>query len=182
MEKRRLQNQIVVVAESEFRRDGDRVDGVEFHLFGGELTFDCRRNKFFQTVGIQRGVEQQSSALLQLSGDVVLADVGFVVAADEVSVLDVVGGTDGTVTETQVRLGHTEGLFGVILKVSLRELGGMGVDDLDRTLVRTDSSIGTQSPELAAYLTGVIGIDDSGGRQREVGDIIFDTDGEIAAG
>ena len=73
-----------MISESELRGDGDGIDGVEFRLFFSELAFGRARNKFFQTGSIKAGVEQKDSALLQLSCDIVLADVGFVVTSDEV--------------------------------------------------------------------------------------------------
>ena len=70
-------------------------------------------------------------------------------AGDEVSLRNIVRRLDGVVAETQVRDGDAAGLLGVILEVCLDILIGVVTDDLDGVLVRADSTVAAETPELA---------------------------------
>jgi dTDP-6-deoxy-L-talose 4-dehydrogenase (NAD+) len=77
------------------------------------------------------------------------------VASNEVSLVDVVGGLDGLVTETQVRNSNTAGLLGVVLEVSLYVLAGVVTDDLDGVFVCTDGAITAQTPTNPLSMYGI---------------------------
>ena len=79
-------------------------------------------------------------------------------AGDEVSLVDVVGRTDGLVAETQVGNGDAAGLLGVILEVSLNVLVSVIADDLDGVLVSADGAVAAQTPELALDGAGSCGV------------------------
>ena len=102
-------------------------------------------------------------------------------AGNEVSLVDVVRGLDGLITEAQMADGDTAGLFGVILEVCLYIFIGMVADDLDRVFVCAYGTVAAQTPELAldGAFCGSVG---SGLLlEGEVGNVIYDTDGEVVA-
>ena len=67
----------------------------------------------------------------------------------EVSLIDVIWASDWVVTKTKVRNCDTTCLLGVILEVCLNILIRVVANDLDGVLVRTDSTVAAQTPELA---------------------------------
>ena len=109
---------------------------------------------------------------------VALGYIRRVVAGNKVSLVDVVGALDRLVAKAQVRDGDTAGLLGVILEVCLYIFIGVVADNLDGVLVRTNSTVAAQAPELAldgAFCSGV--------RrfllfQRQVGNVVVDAQGE----
>ena len=105
-------------------------------------------------------------------------------ASDKVSFArgDEVGSANWLWTESQMRNGDGAGFLRVILKVALGVVGGLITNDLDRVLVRTDSAIGTETKE--DRLDHVVFQDLERGVviNTEVGDIIYDTDGEAVLG
>ena len=82
-------------------------------------------------------------------------------------------------TESQVRHGDAAGLFGVVVKVCLCIQIGIIADNLDGVLICADGTVGTKAPELTAGCTGRSRIDSLAERQRQVGNIIADTDGKF---
>ena len=69
-------------------------------------------------------------------------------ASNEVCLVDQVCRLDWMFTESQVRYCQTAGFFGVICKVTLCVHVSLVTDDLDRCLVGTYCTVGTQTPEL----------------------------------
>ena len=94
-------------------------------------------------------VKKEGTAGLNVGNHIVLRKVCRVVASYKVSLIDIVRGLDGAVTESEVRNGDTAGLLGVILEVCLNELVGMVADDLDGVLVSTNGTVTAETPELA---------------------------------
>ena len=85
----------------------------------------------------------------------------------------------GDLTETQVRHGNTAGLLGVIIKVSLCVHICVVTDDLNGVLVCAYGTVSAQTPELA--VDGSFRCGNQRPRpvvKRQVGHIIYDTDGE----
>ena len=81
--------------------------------------------------------------------------------------------------KAQVGLGNAAGLLGVILEVSLSVLVGVVTDNLDGVLVGAHGTVRAQTPELAGD-DGLAGGDDVlANGQRQVSDIIVDTNGEV---
>ena len=101
------------------------------------------------------------------------------VACDKVGLVDVVRALYLLVAEAQMADGNAAGLLRVVLEVCLNVLVGVVADDLDGVLVRADGAVAAKTPELA--LDGALrrsgGSGDLG--QREVGDVVNDTDGEL---
>ena len=77
-----------------------------------------------------------------------------------------------------MRHGHTTGFLGVIIKICLSIHISVITDDLDGVLVSSNSTVSTQSPELA--VDGSFRSCDQllAQRQRQIGNVIFDTDRE----
>ena len=75
-------------------------------------------------------------------------EVSLHVACHEVRRGDKVGGTDRSVTETEVRAGETSRLLGVVGEVCLAILVGRLTDDLDGVLVGTYGTVCTETVEL----------------------------------
>ena len=115
----------------------------------------------------------------ELGEDVVLAEVGLVVAGDKVRVAHVVGGADRVLAETQVGLRNAEGLLGVVLKVSLAVHVGRLADDLDRVFVRADGAVRAETPELAGDRAFRLGEQGRADREGEMGHVVVDTDREV---
>lgn len=93
-----------------------------------------------------------------------------------------IGGSDGAVTETQVRAGISAGLLGIVIEVTLAVLGSVVSDDLDGVLVGTYSTVGTETVELALVCTLLGQRYLLTYRQGLVCHIICDTDGEVCLG
>ena len=94
-------------------------------------------------------VQKEGSSVHQLLYHVVLAYVGRIVAGYKVCLVNQISRLNGTLAKTQVRHGYAAGLLGVIVKVSLCIHVGIVADDLDGVLIRTNSTVGAQTPELA---------------------------------
>ena len=125
------------------------------------------------------GIQEEGAAFFNLRDDVKALHIALLVAGYKVSHGDIVSGVDRLVPEAQVALGYTAGLLGVILKVCLRILVGIVADDLDGVLVRTDSSVRSETPELAGdnALAGCNDVFTHG--ERGVCDVIIDADCEM---
>ena len=101
---------------------------------------------------------------------------------NKVCLVDQVGGFDRLMTETKVGHCNTTGFLGVIIEVSLCVHIGIIADDLDRVLVCTYSTVGTKTPELTVYSSFRSGNKRCAKLQGKVGNIIYDTDGELFLG
>ena len=99
--------------------------------------------------------------------------------ATKSSLMDQVGGFDRFLTETQVRHGNTAGFLGVIIKVCLCVHICIVTNDLDGVLVSTYSTVSSQTPELTVDSSFRSGNQRSAYFQRQIGNIIYDTDGEF---
>ena len=84
----------------------------------------------------------------------------------------------GLLAEPEMGNRHAAGLLGVVLEVALAVHVGVVGDDLDRVLVRPDRAVRAVAPELAADRAGEFGVQDRADRDRKVGDVVLDPDGE----
>ena len=98
---------------------------------------------------------------------------------NEVSLVDIVRRLDRLLAKTQVRYGYAAGLLGVVLEISLHIVVGVVADDLDRVLVCTNRTVAAQTPELAFDGACCCGVRRCMLSQRQAGNVIFDTDGEL---
>ena len=73
------------------------------------------------------------------------------VTGNKIGGFDQIRRTDCLRAEAQVRDRYRAGLLRVIDKVALGVEIGLGADDLDRVLIRSDRAVGAQSVEESAY-------------------------------
>ena len=99
-------------------------------------------------------------------------------AGNEVSLIDEVGGLDGSLAESQVRNGNAAGLLGVISEICLSEEVGVVADDLDGVLVCTDGTVSAETPELAGGSAGRSGVELLLDSEGQVGNVVLNADGE----
>ena len=173
-----LKDHIKVTAESQLLGNFRRVDRIEADLSFCNFSFRRRRKMSVELLSAPRAVDEQGAAGLYFRGNVILLDIGRVMTCDEISGFYIIGRADRPVPETQMALRDPERFLGVVLKVGLREFARVRIDDLDRIFVRADSSVGSESPELAADHPGILRVDLFIFRERQVRHIIDDTDRE----
>ena len=137
-------------AQPQLPGNAQGVDGKEADMLFGNGTLHFGGDTLFQFVPVPGAVEQEGPSLPDLGYDIVPSDVGGIVAGDEIRRLDVIGRHDGLVREAQMGFGDAVGFFGVVLKIRLSELVGMGIDDFHRVLVGAHRSVGAEAPEFAA--------------------------------
>ena len=179
LEEGSLHDHVDTTAETDLTCDLCSIDDVELGLLEGEHALHCARELGGDLLGLPGSVEDESSVLLERREHVVLVDVVSEVACDVVSELDEISGLDLLLAETKMACGDTSRLVGIIGKVTLDVHVGVVADDLDGVVVGTDSSIRAKTPEHA--LGGALRdrVDLTSDREREVSDIILDTDGEV---
>ena len=137
------------------------------------------RKMMLNTFHIPRAVQQECSAVNQFLNHIVLAHIGRVMTSNKVCFVDQISRFDRLFTETQVRHGHTAGLLGIIVKVSLSVHVCVITDDLDGVLVSSYRTVCAQTPEFAVDGAFRSGYQRLAQFQRQIGHIIHDTDGEF---
>ena len=177
-----LQYGIDTAAQTDLFTDLDSVDGVEVDLSLSEDLLHLAGQTLAELLNVPTAVEQEGAALFEILNDLILVHIGGVMAGNKVSLGDVVGGFDRGLAETQVGYGQAAGLFGVIGEVALCVHIGVVADDLDGVLVGTDGTVCAQTPELTAVGAGRCGVGILHNRQREVGHVVYDADGELSLG
>ncbi len=100
-------------------------------------------------------------------------------AGQEVGLVDQVGAADRLRAEAQVRDGHRAGLLRVVDEVALGVVVGRLADDLDRVLVGADRAVGAQAVEHRPVRALRLRVEVVVPRQRAVGDVVVDADGEV---
>ena len=99
---------------------------------------------------------------------------------NKVSLVNQVCRFDRFLTKTKVRHGHTTGFLGVIIKICLSIHISVITDDLDGVLVSSNSTVSTQSPELAVDGSFRSGYQRSTGLKRQMCNIVYDTDSKFS--
>ena len=97
-------------------------------------------------------------------------------ACHKICAADIIGGLDGRFAETKVRNRYAAGLFGVICEISLNIKIGMVADDFDGVFVRANGSVGAESPEHTALVSGRGGIRSFPYFERKTGNVIVNAD------
>ena len=80
-------------------------------------------------------------------------NIRWVVAGNEVRLIDIVWALDRVVTETKMGDRNTSGLLGVILEVGLNIFICVVTDDLCGVLIRTNGTVSAKTPELTLFGT-----------------------------
>ena len=182
LEESGLQDQVGVVAQTQFPGDLVGVHGIELDVVVCDVLLHIAGQMELQLRGVPRGIQQEGAAVLDLVDHIILGDIGLRMAGQEVGGLDQIGGADGALGEPQVALGDAVGLLGVILKVSLRIHTGVVADDLGGVLVRANSAVRAKTPEFAGHSVGRLGDQRLMDIQRQMGHIVHEADGEHLLG
>ena len=99
-------------------------------------------------------------------------------AGDEVGAVYIISGLNGGFSEAQVRDRYTAGLFGVVCEVALNIEIRMVAYNLNGVLVRTNGSVGAESPEHTALVSRRGGIRSFLYFERKTGNVVVNADGE----
>ena len=94
LEEDRLHDHVDPAAEAHFLRHLHRVDVVELELLARDLALHGRGQMLFHVLQGPVGVEDKGGAVLDALEQVVLGDIGLLVAGDVVGLGDEVGGGD----------------------------------------------------------------------------------------
>ena len=97
----------------------------------------------------------------------------------EIRVIDEVRRLDRICSESQVGDGNPAGFLGVVFKITLCIHIGFVADNLDRTLIGADRTIGTEAPELALDRPFFISMEILNRSQGFECHIIRNTDSEV---
>ena len=183
-EERRLQDGVRALAHADLDSQVDRVDRVELHVVFRDVALGVGGQVVRKLLRRPLAVDHEGAARLHVLHDrEVLRDIAGVMAGDEVRLINIVGAADRAVAEAEMRNRHAARLLGIVLEVGLHVLVSVVADDLDGVLVRADRAVAAQAPELAldgprrrgVRAVGVL-------RQRKVGHVVDDADGELASG
>ena len=98
---------------------------------------------------------------------------------NEVSLFYIICGFDRFIAESQVGDSNTTGFLGVILEVCLNLLVCMVTDDFNGVLVCTNSTVCTQTPELASLCAGRGNVRIFGRCKGKVSDIVSNGNSEL---
>ena len=178
-EECRLHDGVDALGRAEFGDDVQTVEGVELDVLLRNLVLHLCGELLVHLVGGPDAVEQEGAAVFEVGEHIVAQHVRFVVARDEVRLVDEVGCADGLVGEAQVGHGQTAGLLGVIGEVALRVFFGVVADDFDAVLVRADGAVGAEAVELAGDGGRVGDVDFFFDFQRSARHVVGDADGEV---
>ncbi len=102
-------------------------------------------------------------------------------ARHEVRLRAEVGAVDRVRSEAQVRDGEPARLLRVVDEVALREVVGVGADDLDAVLVRAHGAVGAKPVEHALGATGILQ-QEGGDVDGSPGNVVRDAHGEVILG
>ena len=173
-----LHDHVDTVAESDLTSDLCSVQCVELDVVLSDVLLHCCRKVLVELFVRPDAVQQECAALLQALEYVILMYICLVVASYEVSLVDEVCRLDLVLSESQVGYCDTAGLLGVIGEVTLCIEICFVTDDLDGLLVSANSTVGTESPELASYCAFRLSCDVDC-LERAAVNIINDTDREV---
>ena len=124
-----------MAAQTHAVSDLDRVDGEQTDAVARDAAFHRSGQVSIELLGCPTSVQKERAARLHLLHHVVLAHIALIVASDEVGALHIIRAADGFFRQAQVRLGHAEGLLGVVLEIRLREQVGAVAQDADSVVV-----------------------------------------------
>ena len=172
-----LKHRVGVASQTDIHCNVGGVNHAEAYLVECQRPFRVSRKPRFK-FGVGFGaVQKERAARLHFRHNIVFANVTLIVAGHKIGALHVVRTLDGVFAEAQVRFGHAERLFGVILKVSLTVESGALAHNVDGVLVGAHCSVAAQAPELATE--GVAArIVERQRWQRQVRNVVGDADGE----
>ena len=178
LEESCLQDRIGTIAQADFHSNLRGIDNVEGNMFLRNLAFDAGFQVFIQVIYAPAAVEEEDTAIFNFADNIVILNIGFFVAGNEISRFYIIGRPDRYVTKTQMRFCYATGFLRIVFKISLYVLVRVIADDLDGVLVGANRTVRAKAPELAA--------DDAFGlevhryeRNGQVRNVIFDTNREV---
>ena len=130
-----------MAAQTHAVSDLDRVDGEQADAVARDVAFHRSGQVGIELLSRPARVQKERAARLHLLHHVVLAHIALIVASDEVGALHIIRAADGLFRQAQVRLGHAEGLLGVVLEIRLREQVGAVAQDADGVVVGTHRAV-----------------------------------------
>ncbi len=178
-----LKNGVGALAHADFGGQVNGVNGIDLNVVLGDIALGSGVQLLGQLLIAPLAVDEEGAAGLHVPHDgEALGDIGGNMAGHKVGLVDIIGAADGLVAEAQVADGHAAGLLGVVLEVGLNIFVGMIADNFDGVFVGAHGTVAAKAPELA--LNGARG--GGGGhvllRQAEIGNVVHDADGKLAAG
>ena len=174
-----LHDGVDAAAHPRFAGHAHGVDGVDLQALGEDRLLHLARQVVPQLVRRVGRVEEEHRARGRALQHVVVLEQLELVAGHEAGAADEVGRAQRARAEAQVRDGHRARLLGVVDEVALGEVRRLLGDDLDRVLVGADGTVGT---EHRAHDVGRFDVERRLHRQRQVGDVVVDPDGEVRHG
>ena len=181
-EEARLRHGVDPAREAGFLGHGERVDHEEAQPALEDRRLRLARQLAPHLVGPVGAVQQEGRARARERQHVELLHELELVAGDEIGLPDQVRGLDRPRAEAQVRDGDRAGLLRVVDEVALRVQRRVLADDLDRVLGRADGAVRAEAVEHGARGALLLGVEGFVDRQREVGHVVDDADGEVALG
>ena len=120
-----LQDGVGAVTQTNLLCNLSSVDGIYGNVVLCEVALYLVRHELLELVGIEDGVQQELTVLLQTASHVVHVEVSLNVASHEVRCGYQICRADGRITETQERAGETSRLLRVVREISLAVLVGV---------------------------------------------------------
>ena len=179
LEECRLHNHIDAAAQTNFLSNLYSINDVEFNIVLCNIAFELTRQLSVELFRLPVAVQQEGAAFFQTSGYIIFMNIGLIVYSHEISSINQIRCHNRGMTETQMGNGYAAGFFTIIGEVALRIHIRVVTDDFDSALVSANSTIAAQAPELAALGAGRSYINACYARQRGVGYVISDADGEV---
>ena len=128
------------------------------------------------------GIENEVAAFFKAVNEVILANIGLVMAGNIIRLVNEVGRTDFSLAKTKVGNGNTARLLRVIGEIALCVKVCLVTDDFNSALVGAYGTVGAQTPELAADSALVLCDNTGTGGKGEMGYIVYNTDCKIITG
>ena len=179
LEEGRLHDGIRARTQTQLGSNLRSVDDIEVDVVLGQICLHVVRQRAAGRLGIVRRVQEERTALLQALQHIILIYIRRNVASHKVGRRNQIRRRNRVITETEVRRGVTTRLLRVIREVSLAILVGRTTDDLDRVLVGTYRTVGTQTEEQTLERTGLGHRNLLTNGQREVRYVVHDTNREV---
>ena len=173
-----LKYRIDTSAKSDLFTDLDTIDRIELDVVIRDKCLYLSWQMLIKTFHIPWAVQKECSSVYQFLYHIVLVYIRRIMACNKVCFMDQICWFDRFLTKTQVRHCNTAWLLGVIVKVSLCIHISVVTNDLDRVLIRANSTICSKSPELAVDRSFWSRNKRSADFKRKICHVIFDTDRE----
>ena len=181
-EEARLHDRVDAIAHAGLFGNGVGVDDVQLDLLVDDFLLRLGRNVIPGIVGGIRAVHEERGADFGIGQNVAFLDKTKLMHGDEVRALNQIRTLDRLLAKTEVRNRLATGFLRVINEIALRVERGVLADDLDGVLVGADGAVAAVSIKDSASIFGIFGDEGRIPRQRMLGQVVVDTDGEVILG